>query len=251
MIPLRRISILLLVLALLCPYPYRPVRAATTAHLITRVDTGNVSSYATAAFTPAAGDLLVVFVGGAGTVAAGTMTGDQGFGFTQITSMLYASSVNTGYLFVSDALAAATSMSVTFDCTGDAGTGAVILVAGVAGMTKTGATAVRQFFTESNQSISTPNPIFASAVLTENVTLGCIFNGVNPATMTEPSGWTELADAGHGTPSNGAEYVSRDSGFTGTQITWGSSVAHGDIIVELDTSASGAAPQRRRTVIFQ
>lgn len=86
---------------------------------------------------------------------------------------------------------------------------------------------------------------FASACLTENPTLGLVTSALNPANMTEPTGWTEQADTGYTTPTRGAEYVSRDSGHTGTTITWGNtgSASHGALIVELDARAGAEAVQ--------
>jgi hypothetical protein len=81
----------------------------------------------------------------------------------------------------------------------------------------------------------------AGSALTGNVTLGFLANGTNPATMTEPTGWTEAADLGYATPTTGVHAVHRDSGFTGTTITWGSTTGGStlDIILEMDTSAAG------------
>jgi hypothetical protein len=49
-------------------------------------DTAQATGYASNAFTPAAGDLLVVFVAASGTDDRGTMTDSQGLGFTKIAS---------------------------------------------------------------------------------------------------------------------------------------------------------------------
>jgi hypothetical protein len=216
---------------------------ATVTHAVTMADTSNLTAYTTGAFTPAASDLLVAGVGAANTIAAGTMTDSQGLGFTKITSGLFMGSADTYYFFVANALAAASSMTVTFDCTGDAASGVNFFVSRVAGMTATGSAAVRQTAKDENGTGSN-NPCvsqFASACLTANPTLGYVFNGNNPAAQTPPTNWTEQADTGFATPSRGGEYISRDSGFTGTQIQWGSigSATYGALIVELDT---GAAP---------
>ena len=213
---------------------------ATVAHLNSTASSSNTTSYASTAFTPLANDLLVVFVTASGTVAAGTMTDSQSLGFTKITSALKNASADTIYLFIANALAAASSMTVTFDCTGDAATGADIQVAGVASMTRTGSIASLQTAKQENQaSGGTPAPSFAASAQTGNPTLGVVGNSTNPAGMTTPTNWIERDDTGHNTPTTGAEYVSRDSGFTGTTITWGSTSASafGDIIVELDTTA--------------
>jgi hypothetical protein len=218
--------------------------AATVTHRVSTASTANASSYASGAFTPAASDLLVVFVFASDTVAAGGMTDSQTLGWDKITSGLVRTSLDTMYVFVSRATTAASSMTVTFTCTGDAATGAVIEVASVSGMSRVGALAVLQSAKSENQaSGGTPAATFGSSALTGNPTLGMVGNATNPATLTTPTNWTERADTGYATPTTGMEYVSRDSGFTGTTITWGSTSASafGVLIIELDTTATPAA----------
>lgn len=215
---------------------------AAVTHAVSTASTANTTSYASGSFTPAANDLLVVFVTASGTVTnAPTMTDSQGLGFTLVAYGLKNGSADMVYCFVAKALAAASSMTVTFDCTLDAATGAVIQVARVSGMTLVGARAVRQYAVLENQASGTPAPAFSLSCLTGNPTLGLIGNSTNAAGMTAPTSWTEKDDTGYATPTTGAEYVSRDSGFTGTTVTWGSSSASafGAIILELDTSSAG------------
>jgi hypothetical protein len=217
---------------------------ATVTHRISTAATTNVSSYASGAFTPAVGDLLVAFVVSTDTVAAGTMTGTgAGQSFTKVGSYTKAATAaGTIYCFVSNILTTvAASQTVTFDCTGDAATGAVIQVFSISGMTRTALNgAVRQFNGVSNQAAGTPAPAFSSAALTGNVCAGVVGNATNPATMTAPGSWTEGNDTGYATPTTGAEYIYRNSGFTGTTVTWGSASAtgYGAMIVEFDTTAA-------------
>ena len=215
---------------------------AAVAHLNTTVDATDGTSYASGAFTPTANDLLVVFVAATGTVAAApTMTDSQALGFTLITSFLWNVSTARLYLFVADALAAASSMTVTFDCTGDAAVNCQIVVAGVSGMTAVGSAAVVQSSGQHNGGNgATPAPVFAGSCVTTNPTLGAVADTRNPAAETPPTNWTELADTGVET--SGLEYVHRDSGFTGTTITWGAAANNrwASLIVELDASAGAA-----------
>jgi hypothetical protein len=223
--------------------------AAASAQAATVTDSGTGTATSTAAaesyvsnsFTPAAGDLLVVFVVSSNTVATGTMTDSQGLGFTKIESAVYASSSHSVYAFISNATAAASSMTVTFNCTGDAGTGAAIAIARISGMSRTGSNAVKQSAKDDNGVFgTTPHAIFAASALTGNSTLGMVGGSLNPPALTPPTNWTERAETGYNTPTTGLEYVSRNSGFTGTTITWGSTfgAAYGVLIVELDTSAA-------------
>lgn len=212
---------------------------AAVAHRGATASTSNASTYASSAFTPALNELLVVFVIASGTVATPTMTDSQGLGFALVESTTKNGGVDSIYCFIATSLAAASSMTVTFNCTGDAATGAIILVAGVSGMSRVGQDALRQTAVTANHaSGSAPAATFASAVLTGNPTIGCVGNGTSPANLTPPASWTELADTGYSTPTTGGEYASRDSGFTGTTITWGSNSASafGVLCIELDTS---------------
>ena len=215
--------------------------AATSTAVTATTSTSNTNSYTSSAFTPAANDQLQVFVVISGNAAASpTLTDSQSLGFTLVTFARKASSADSIYLFTSNALAANSSMTVTFATNNGNATGCIIAPYRISGMSRVGMAAIRQTQTQSNQSAGTPAPAFSVAALTGNVTLGVIGNATNPATMTAPTNWTEGQDVGYNTPTTGAETVARDSGFTSTTITWGSSSgsAFGSIIVELDTSSA-------------
>lgn len=211
---------------------------------------GTASSAATpaasGAFTPAVGDLIVVLAQTSGqNNATCTCTSSiGGFTYTRINGAAYGTNSHRCYLFVSDALvSSATSQTVTI-APSVAANGSTIFVFSVSGMTQVGSAAVLQSAVQQNgAAAATPAPAFAAAALTSNPTLGIVGNLSNPAGMTAPSGWTEPAggDLGYTSPLAGGEVVFRDSGFTGTTVTWGSTSASvfGAIIVELD--ASGAA----------
>jgi hypothetical protein len=213
---------------------------------VTTPSTSNTNSYTSGSFTPAASDLLVAFVIATDTVGVGTLTDTQTLGWTEITRALRGGSADTAYLFVANALAANSSMTVTFDCTGDNATGCIITVLRVSGMSRVGASAVLQFNEIENQAGGgTPTITLASAVLTENPVVAMVANGANPAAVTEPSGFTERSDNGYATPGTGMETASVDSGFTSDTVIW-SSTSSGNtcaIAAELDTSAAGATGQ--------
>lgn len=216
----------------------RSAAAAVTLGISTQ-STTNGTSYASGAFTPASGDLLAVAVTASDTAAAGTMTDSLGGTYTKITSALKNASADKMYLFVRTTLIlASASMTVTFDCTGDAATGACLDVLRIAGMSRAGANAVVQSAVVANHASGTPAPAFSASVQTGNPTIGIIGNSTSPAGLTAPTSWTERADAGYASPTTGQETVSRNSGFTGTTITWGgaSASAFGAIIAEFDAS---------------
>lgn len=212
-------------------------------HAIDTPDTSNTSSYVSGSFTPAAGDLLVVFVYSAGSTIDGTLTDSAGGTYTLAAKALANLSASSLRCFVRDSLigGSPSSMTVTFDCSGDSATNVVTSVERISGMSKAGATAVVQTAKEENVAAgATPAPAFSSAATTTNPTLGSVGvqGAVNP---TPPASWTELMDTGSSTPSIDLETVGRVSGFTGTTITWGASIGKtfADIIVELDASGSG------------
>src|SRR4051794_10996398 len=169
---------------------------ATCTHRLSHVDNADGTSYVTAAFTPGANEILVVTVIAAGTTAGGTMTDSQSLGMTKLTPRAqFASSAHEIEFFISNAHAAASSMTVTFDCTGDASTGVIIFATGVSGIVRQGADAARQVINTSNgAAAATPAITFANACLTENPTIFACGNNSTPANLTPPTNWTEAAD---------------------------------------------------------
>lgn len=209
---------------------------ATCVFRETKNDSTNGTSYASDAFTPAANDLLIVFVSASGTTAAGTMTDSQSGSWTKVGSALYNTSGSTLYCFARTTGVSASSMTVTFDCTGDSATGANINVYGIGGMSVYGTSAIVQSAKQENQaSGGTPAPVFGASAQTGNPTLGAIGAQKAAPIVTVPGSWTEGDDSNYATPSNGIESIFRDSGFTGTTITWGGTVtaAWASFIIEL------------------
>lgn len=216
------------------------VAQATVAitHLDTTADTTNTPN-ATAAFVPTANSLQVVCVNGAATVEnPATITNSTGLTYTQIGTYL---DVNSGssslYLFVANATSSAVSQTITFDPV-DQSTGTVISTYEITGITKVGSSAIRQSKTRAaiTGSDATPDATFSNAVLTGNPTLGCAVNVTNPAGLTPPTGWTEGSDTGHDTPTIGFESAWRLSGFTGTNMAWGTSASNwGVTTAEIDS----------------
>ena len=195
----------------------------------------------TVTVTPAVGDLCVVFVVvSENTNASPTVTDNNSDAstYTLITTALKATSVDIVSVFVRDKLFSNTTSTIITANTGSNTSGELTAVH-LTGMSKTGITAVRQFAKQENQAAGgTPAPAFSSAALTGNMTLGAVGNDTNVAGLTTPAGWTEQADVGQNTPAVGLETVTRDSGFTGTTITWGSTSASAfaSIILELDNN---------------
>src|SRR5262249_37260438 len=186
--------------------------------------------------TPAVGDFFLVFcVANGCTTLTPTCTDNNSGTYTRLGAVFYNASGAVVACFVRDQqLPNTTSTTVTISPgTNTAAEGCVVAVSG---MHRFGSSGIRQTASQANQAGSTtPAPAFASAAVTSNPTIGCIGNGTNPATMTPPAGWTERQDTGQNSPTTGLEVVTRDSGFTGTTITWGgtSPSVFASFIVEL------------------
>lgn len=212
---------------------------ATTTFKINLASTTNASVYTTAAFTPAASDLLVAFVMASGSTINANFVTSTGITFKQIARIAGRASADSLYVFVANKLATAVSMTGSFDCTGVTASGALIDIYAVTGMSRFSGYAVKQFASQANATLATtPAPVFSASALTGNVTLGAIGNATSPATLTPPTSWTEGSDHGYATPTTGLESVFRNSGFTGTTVTWGSTSAtsFASLIIELDTT---------------
>jgi hypothetical protein len=214
--------------------------AAVTA-LVTTADT-TTSPNVSGAFTPAENDLLIVFLHAANTVQdPGTISNSQGITFTQFKKAAYPGARLYG--FVADSLVTAgqaVSQTITADFVSDDFGGTIIGVAGVSGMTASGLSAIKQSINlDAGVAAATPAATFAAAALTGNPTLVAVGNDSNPAALTPPTNWNEAGDTGFNTPTTGMEWGFRDSGFTGTTVTWGSTSAtqYCVMIVELDSTA--------------
>lgn len=160
--------------------------------------TTNATSYAFGAFTPSANSTLVVFVFATGTVAAGTMSGGS-LTWTRATSQLY-NSVDTAYVFWAQTGGSPGSTTITFDCTGDGATGAVMAVVEFTG---TDATIPIRQVKKSATTAANPTVTFNNALLTGNGYAAGFGMPRNPPTSAAPGSWTEIADTGYGTPTSG------------------------------------------------
>ena len=213
---------------------------ATVTHMVTTASSSDTTSYASGAFTPTLGDLLVVFVDALGTNAATpTLSGSTGLTFALITSRLHngIGVPDRVYMFVANATAAASSQTVTFDCTGDAATGAIIHVLAVSGLTRTGSSAVLQSRTQAGSG-SPATVIFNVATDTANPTVACLADDGSTVPAV-PSGWTRGGNNSISSPTAASAADYKASGFAATDVTWGAGSLNdwGAIIAELDTSA--------------
>jgi hypothetical protein len=194
-------------------------------------------------FAPAiaalAGDLLVASCdveASSGTLTGVTISDDHGGTWTLI-QQFTPSGIEIFSAWVRDTLVPSNATyTVTFTKAGTANPKYVCSVIALSGGSVAGASALVQSATNTGAATTTPAATFGASALAGNSTIGF----VSGSTVTPPTSWTEQLDAS-GAPA-GLEVATRDSGFTGTTITWGStiSVAWGSIIVELQASAAAA-----------
>lgn len=207
----------------------------------------NQETYPSNSFSPAVGDLPVVFVISSGTVDAGAISASANgiSSFVSAGRATFGPTVHSVYMFIGEQLATGTAaMTVTFDCTGDPATGALVFACGVSGMTKVGAAAIRQVDLLDNGAGATqPQFVLPAPALSSNVTLYAL-GEISSAGILTPTGWTQGAWDTFSTPTIGGGYGYRNSGFSGTTVNWpGNETAHGGIFVELDTSSDAVVEQ--------
>jgi hypothetical protein len=228
---------------------------ATCTFRVGTADTGATPN-TSGSFSPASGDLLIVLFCASASASANeaswaVTSSIGGFTFSAVERGGGGTGSDRLQVFVSDALVSDTSsQTVTVTNTTDQGNGSIIFVYSVSGMSEGGTGAIRQFKAVGPELESVDlEATFDSACLTSNPTLVVMSNGSNPAGVDPPTGWTESAsgDLGYNTPTQGAAVAHRDSGFTGTTVTWATNSATpwGAIILELNAvathSGSGAA----------
>lgn len=93
-------------------------------------------------------------------------------------------------------------------------------------MNQWGTAIVRQIAGQENQAAGgTPTITFGQSVLARNAVVSFVGNLSNPIGVTEPSGFTKIADGGYITPTAGAAVALKNEGFTGTSLPWGSTSA--------------------------
>lgn len=215
--------------------------AAVTLAIDTLSD-ANATTYASGAFTPAAGDLLVVVSEVSGSIdAAPTCTSSVGGKTYSFSNLQQQAATHQTMVFIADQLATAVSQTATVSVAADAGTACIVTVLRVSGMTKTGLTARMQWATPGSGSASvTPTVVFGAAVNTNNPVVVALRCSTAALAVTPPTNYTEHTDSATTTPVGSQETATRDSGETGTTITWGglASTAWISIGIELDASAA-------------
>lgn len=195
--------------------------------------------------TPAVGDLIILVTAHSGNTATTKPTDNNAGGsgtYTLVNTAVKATSADTMKVWVRNALITSATSTVFTHAPGTT-TGGGIVAIDVQGMDKAGATAIVRSAIQSNQAAGgTPAPVFGATPSITNAIIGAVFNGGNPATLTQRSGYSEIADLGYNTPASGLEVMADNSGETSATITWGSTSATAfcSIVLELDARVTHA-----------
>lgn len=221
---------------------------AAVTLLASLFNTTNTSAKTTAGATPAVGDLIVIVTAHSANLSSTPPTDNNSDGlgtYTLLETTVKKSSADGLQIWArNSAIGSATSTTFTHQPAGTT-TGGGLVVLKVTGMSRFGIAArLRSGFQADRAGSTTPAVALGAAALTGNALIGAVFNSTNSSTTAiPPSGWTERFDAGYSTTTNGLEVCSRDSGETGSTITWGGTTAsdNGSVAVELDTSAAPAS----------
>lgn len=205
--------------------------------------------------TPTLNDLIVIVAHSTGVATpTWTVSDDQSGAYTQIGSNRNNGS-NNGVIsiWVRNALVSS-AVSTIYTGQSAAATGGGLAVFAVSGMSKTGATASKQSSgTATGAAGGTPSVVLGGAVLTTNPVIGIVQHGTNSSTAVTPAtNYTERYEAGHASPNQGYEGMTRDSGETASTINWGGTVvaAWSAIVLELDASSAAVTMPPRPKIIL-
>lgn len=203
--------------------------------------TAQASSYAMSAFTPTAQSLLVVFVFATGTVAAApTMTGGS---LTWTREASQTIGANSLHIFWARVGGSPVSTTITFDCTGDAGTGAVMSVIQFLGYDQIVINPIRQLRQNTATTTSTnANITFPSALVTTNGYAAAFYGGLAANSSTPPTGWTEADDIAYSTPSTNQGVAYRAGGLTTAGAFAWTNASTTWQVQGVEVYASGAGP---------
>lgn len=197
----------------------------------------------TVAATPAIGDLIVVVCNATGvnTTAVADNNADGLGTYTKVdVDRTGFSTAGTLNVWIRNSLVGSAT-STTYTATQTTSTGGGLSVFSVAGMTRTGALAVRSSGGQSTgTAVTTPAPVLSLTPDTANPIIAAVANGTSSSTtVTERTGYTEATDLGFINPPTGFETCFLNSGETSATLTFGSTTAttFASIAVELDTTA--------------
>lgn len=208
--------------------------------------TANQNTYATGAFTPTAGALLIAIGAFSGTVLTSPgLTDSRGWtwslsdGDTQSTFALSHARI---------VAPAATSGTLTFDYTADQPTGAGMVVLELTGFDST--TPIRQSIFDSNSGAGT-TPTWNSgsglaSTLADSALISAFYNTTSPAGVTEPAGWTLTANQNWSSPTSGFEVAYHATPGSVSSVAWASTSATAWRGYVIEVAAAASARDLRR-----
>ena len=206
--------------------------------------------------TPVVGDLVVIITAHTGNTSAAAPTDNNSGGggtYTLVNTAVKATSADTMRVWVRDNLITSATSTVFTHAPGTTSGGGLAVI-DCQGSNLAGSAAIVQSAIQSNQAAGgTPAPVFGTAVNTLDAVIGAVFNASNPAALTPRTNFTELFDSGYNIPTTGLEVISRDSGETGTTMTWGSTsaTAFASVVVEVLDSLTETPPAGTLTLVGQ
>jgi hypothetical protein len=188
------------------------------------VSTSNNTTYALSSFTPSANSLFVIIAFVRGNTAAPTIVNTSGTAitWTNKASGLFNTSADGTHIFWGRTGGSAAASVYTVTPSGNS-SGCIAYCFQITGADQTTSDPLKQAVV--NQASST-NPTSGTipAIITSNAVLsawaGALSSSTTPAVSTPPTNWTELSEDGFATPTTNASSASRNSGETGTSITF-------------------------------
>lgn len=189
--------------------------------------------------TPAVGDLIVIVAASSGLAGGTTACSDDNSAgtYTQVDSDRTGFST-TGVLtvWVRTALIAAASSTV-FTAAQVGSTGGGLVVLRVAGMTLTGASAVRSNGGQSTVASGTPAPVLNQDPHPRNPIVTAVASGTNGGGTTVRTGYIDVAVSGYNSPATGLDVCYEESGENSATITWGGAAPSqfASVAIELET----------------
>lgn len=192
--------------------------------------------------TPAAGDLIVIVAGTSGLAGGTTACSDNNSGgagtYTQVDSdRTYGANTGVLTVWVRTALVV-TAASTVFTASQASSSGGGLHVYRLNGMTLLGASAVRSFGGQSAGGAgATPAPVLSDTPLPFNPILIAVASDQNAASMNPRTNYTEGADAGYQTPTNGMGSAVLDTGEISATLTFGgtTAAAFGSVGIEFES----------------
>lgn len=202
----------------------------------------------TATGTPASGDLwVIVYELQNNSETAPTCSDDNSDGlgtYYRVGTALWNTDARSFGIFVREALFSNTNSTTVTVSAGSNGSGIVAIIM-CSGSLRVGANAVRSSGFEANGAdATTPAPTLNQAALTANMTICAVAS--TDTNATPPTNWTERVEEAISNPSGNLEVATRDSGFTGTALTYGAAISSSQGFasgaIELDGSAPASVP---------